>query len=498
MKKYILLLLVVCLKIHANQDSNTSTWDGTRTKFTSGIGTELDPFIITTASQLAYLSDGGSYENKYFRVDVNIDLANLPWTPIGAFEDTPFKGNIDFNYHTISNLSVESDRACGLFGYIENASLSKLTVKSSTINGLNLVGSIVAKSYNSTLSNLENYASVNSSGGLASVGGIVGDANETQVYNVINWGTITNKDMQGSSIKTRQSWVGGIAGIARNCYITQCANKGELSAYTGVTLARYYAAGIVGFSESSTISYCFNTADITCRLYFSRSGNDGTKAYVSGISNNEKAINSYNTGQVSGCSYWDGRYASISTLYNGTNVTNCFSTWDIVGCKAKSYTSSNPSENGIKVSLDELNTTTIVSELDNGAQVFCKDEYPYINDGCPFFVDFKRYNIKTELPSEINTTSANLKGAIFATGYNIKKRGFKIKSIAAQEFETYYSIGNELLINDLKPFHKYEFYFFAELDNGEVVVGDKMEFMTLNHYCPVKITNCFLKQLKYS
>ena len=41
----------------------------------------------------------------------------------------------------------------GLFGYIENATITNLFLKDSNVKGVNLVGGIVANANNSTISN---------------------------------------------------------------------------------------------------------------------------------------------------------------------------------------------------------------------------------------------------------------------------------------------------------------------------------------------------------
>lgn len=469
------------------QGDNISVWNGTKSRFEKGIGIESDPYIISTAEQFAYLSDGGTYEGKYFSVEVDLDLANLNWTPIGAFEEEKFKGNIDFNAHTIYHLNVDGDRAMGLFGYIENATITNLILKDSNVKGLNLVGGVVANAKNSSISNIENYSSVQSTGGLASVGGIIGIANSCNVYNVLNYGIVSNEDEQGTSNSSTQSHIGGVIGTAESSTVSSCGNLGDVTAYSVIATARYFTAGIVGNNVSSNISYCFNTGDITCRLRYVRWYNDGTISYVAGISNggkiedansNDSPMNCYNTGVISGCSYWSGSYAGISSSYYGTPCVNCYSTWNIVGCEAKSYTCSLERNNGVKVTQDELNSTAIVNQLNNGSNVFSQDVYPYINSGLPFLNGIKRYNIKTEVPTDITSTSALIKGAVICSGYEIQKRGFSIRPISSSNYSTIFSFNNEELIDNLSPNQRYCYYFFAELTDGKIIKGEEIEFTT--------------------
>ncbi len=122
--------------------SDTDTWDGSvAATFPSGDGSETSPYVIKTGAQLAYLAEcvnkGTNFAGKHFELARDIDLAGLPWTPIGNTAETAFSGRFDGNGHTISGLSVkpsgydqtyEEDfvvHYCigGLFGIVENAVL---------------------------------------------------------------------------------------------------------------------------------------------------------------------------------------------------------------------------------------------------------------------------------------------------------------------------------------------------------------------------------------
>ena len=91
--------------------------------FAEGLGTETNPYLITNASELAYLSsstnssdDGDVYAGKYFEITNDIDLENNEWTPIGT-ADKRFSGILNGNGHVIKNLKI-SKRAkkIGFFG----------------------------------------------------------------------------------------------------------------------------------------------------------------------------------------------------------------------------------------------------------------------------------------------------------------------------------------------------------------------------------------------
>ncbi len=157
MKKLLLfiLTLTMCLSslISCNISPKISSdkWDGSiASSFDSGNGTEHDPYIIKSASQLAYLAtqvnQGINYSEKYFLLENNIDLNNIEWTPIG-YGDYYFSGYFDGNGHTISNLKISdvktytstysygasTDCVSGLFGVCVDATICNVNIENANI-----------------------------------------------------------------------------------------------------------------------------------------------------------------------------------------------------------------------------------------------------------------------------------------------------------------------------------------------------------------------------
>ena len=86
-------------------------WDGTTIadSFAWGNGTESEPYLISDGEELAYLArqvtNGNTYEGKYFQIANNIDLGNQEWTPIGNNQNS-FRGILDGAGHTIANAKI--------------------------------------------------------------------------------------------------------------------------------------------------------------------------------------------------------------------------------------------------------------------------------------------------------------------------------------------------------------------------------------------------------
>lgn len=166
----------------------------------------------------------------------NIDMKDAEWTPIGT-ADKPFSGNFDGNGHTISGLNYSGEYA-GLFGYMNNGTISNIKLADSSFANGTASGGICAVNNGGTIENcaVDNVAV---SGGTA--GGICGQ----------NSGTITDCFFSGNVSSDRKS--GGICG----------SNSGTIKSTVSL-----YAGAAVGENAKGDIEYCFYNSDIAGRQKF--------------------------------------------------------------------------------------------------------------------------------------------------------------------------------------------------------------------------------------
>ena len=113
----VVLLLFFAVNIFSiintfSEKTTSSVWDGkVATKFKSGSGTALDPYIIDNGGQLAYFftlingEDSGEYFNKFYSITNNIDLNGYSLS-YAAFNKS-FSGNLDGNGYTIFNFVLD-------------------------------------------------------------------------------------------------------------------------------------------------------------------------------------------------------------------------------------------------------------------------------------------------------------------------------------------------------------------------------------------------------
>ena len=210
----------------------------------------------------------------------------LSWIPVGNF-DNPWKGNMDGQGHTISNLYIKTAQSkVGLFGCIEDATIQDLIFDTAKVENVNTIykktfctgilagfarayvhsypahikgikttdnctvigqvrtGGIVGQT-NINLEICENHSSVK---GSVEVGGIAGTSENINIKRCTNYGTIVNDN----------SGIGGIIGNAQSTSLEDCANYGK------ITSTGWHAGGIAGYTmDNSSIQNVFSYGDVT-------------------------------------------------------------------------------------------------------------------------------------------------------------------------------------------------------------------------------------------
>lgn len=166
----------------------------------------------------------------------NIDMKDAEWTPIGT-ADKPFSGNFDGNGHTISGLNYSGEYA-GLFGYMNNGTISNIKLADSSFANGTASGGICAVNNGGTI---ENSAVDNVAVSGRTAGGICGQ----------NSGTITDCFFSGNVSSDGKS--GGICG----------SNSGTIKSTVSL-----YAGTAVGENTNGDIENCFYNSDIAGRQKF--------------------------------------------------------------------------------------------------------------------------------------------------------------------------------------------------------------------------------------
>ena len=125
--------------------ANANTWDGSTMTEPKA---EADVYQISTGDELAWFANHintGNYSKNAVLVK-DIDLGDYPWTPIGGTTAAKsFQGKFDGAGHSVSGIFINATTTHnGLFGYINNATISNLTVDGKISSTNNYVAGVAA------------------------------------------------------------------------------------------------------------------------------------------------------------------------------------------------------------------------------------------------------------------------------------------------------------------------------------------------------------------
>ena len=247
-----------------------------------GSGTSGSPYQIASLENLYWITAPGTVDgltqaqrwSKYYIQTTNIDASitstwdgGAGWLPIGKFS-APFTGAYDGSGQTISGLFVNRPGIddIGLFGGVNNATISNLGMIGVQLNGEQRVGALVGMCYGVVV--ITNCYSTGSLTGVQYIGGLVGFIQDGSVNNCYSSATVGT-----GSVSVPGGLVGFNNGNIANCYATGAVTgfnlEGGLVGLNGLegTITTSYATGVVsngnwhgglvGYDDGVTITTCF-------------------------------------------------------------------------------------------------------------------------------------------------------------------------------------------------------------------------------------------------
>lgn len=271
-------------------NKNTSITANFSCYFSSGIGIQSEPFIISNATEFNKMVDlinssVKNYSYFYYKLSNSINFNNQTMTPIG--KTYPFSGNFDGNDCTLSNfvldsVLVNSNRICSLFVNTKNATIKNLkllevtALKNVTCTGEYIYGTLIGIANNSIISrcSVKNVRfSLNSSTNNSRIisGGLIGRTiGSSSIYNC---SANVNANINTTNSSSKDTIVlGGLVGehkidtssyIHDSYYIQYCSTSGTLTAIANNTIK---IGGIYGYCEGSSYRHSTNSSS-TCNLY---------------------------------------------------------------------------------------------------------------------------------------------------------------------------------------------------------------------------------------
>ena len=308
----------------------------------SGAGTPIDPFEITTCTQLQEMNNNlsASYELVNPINCSGFDYGDgFGFKPIGNCtgscfsndDENVFNGTLEGNNHYISDIFINRSSldAVGIIAYLEDSMVQNLNIENMLIYGDQYIGSLAGISYYSSISNL--YVSNITINGTTDIGGLVG---------VFGTGNLDNSQTSEINIRGTQylgaavgfsGWQGNIYSLNSQGTISGTSDIGGLIGYLGdgnltnsyseinISASSDNIGGLIGYSLTSTISNSYAIGEI-----FS-----GFPNYISGglVGNFESSAlsNSYSNVNVSG----DDRVGGLVGYSSSSVISNSYALGDM-------------------------------------------------------------------------------------------------------------------------------------------------------------------------
>ena len=242
------------IKFFAQETEPEVTIDESKRVINQTTFTKGETYFVTNSDDLVKLQDlvnsGVDTTDVTFELTSNIDMTGITFRGIGTAgggvnQSSPdltkvFKGDFKGNNHVISNLTINTtEKAVGLFGYVEAGSIDSIGLENCDISGTIGVGGLVGDIVDGSITN--SYATGRVTG-YSAVGGLAGGIIDGSITNSYSTGSVTGTD-----------YVGGLVGGTEGGSITN-------SYATGSVKGTDYVGGLVGQAVfSPTINGYFDT-----------------------------------------------------------------------------------------------------------------------------------------------------------------------------------------------------------------------------------------------
>jgi hypothetical protein len=302
-------------------------WEGIQCpRYSGGIGTETDPYKISTITDWQQLMHTSGDWDKSFILTTHLDFYGVHLTPVG-WGSVRFTGTFNGDGHLLYNVHIYqfSESFVGLFGLLgDGGKIRNLAIRNIYIKGESNVGGLVGRS----TGEITACSSTGSVTGGCDVGGLVGE----------NTGRINSCYFSGIIDGQWCASVGGLVGInfgdVTLCYAASTVNN-----------HRDYTGGLIGENRGSvTLSYATGTVSGEYSVGGLVGGNWGTimSVFASGTVTGKSVVGGLvgkNFGSVSS-SFWDIQTSGRTTSAGGEGKTTAqmqtLSTytnagWDFVG-----------------------------------------------------------------------------------------------------------------------------------------------------------------------
>jgi len=285
---------------------------------------------------------GETFENCILRQKANINLNSSDWEPIGSIADTkPFSGTFDAENKTIRGIYINSSKINrGLFGYVKNGTIKRLTVEGNVAGGSGSAG-LVSLIENGKIESCTNKVLVSNTDvavywnstfkNSIIIGGVCGIiSGKSEILNSYNNGNV-ECNIKNCNTIIAGGIVGAINETSNNTNIENCSNSGEIKIASTIpnTGVATILGGIVGSIWEGKISKCSNTG----RIYSIETSDITTYNVSGGITGSCFNVNNDSSKKIEKC--WNSGEienaiaGGMVGLCNYYTVENCYNTGKI-------------------------------------------------------------------------------------------------------------------------------------------------------------------------
>ena len=407
-----------------NPDEPTEKWSDKGNYSISWYNKDLNEYTISTNKELAgmaYLVNNGytNFDGKTIKLSEDIDLSGKKWTPCGKFY-----GIFDGQGHTISDVYIKSEDACGFWTYtkgiIKNLTLEGLLYGSTSRHydygvGFGKAGGFAAESWNCSFVNCHSRITIVCSGDFGYIGGVVGE-----VGNSVKLSYCTFKGDINCTTPHAIS-IGGLASTANGITLEYCeARIPSISVATnrGYGVAKSSDVVVCGICPSGTSSYCsscIESIDVNVKWP------TVDEVDIRGIGTWRNCINSYSVISKVSTNSSKFTYSGIANKVDKKDIAN-FSNNDVSGVESATKGncgSTNFSSEQMKTDdfLEELNMYSFLEE-GNTVWTLGEDGFPCIKQNWQQTTDIYNIVIEESIYTPIYTLSGQ-RLAIPQKGINI-------------------------------------------------------------------------------
>lgn len=256
-----------------------------------GAGTSENPYLISSVSNLELFRNevntgNSSFINGVFKLEKSLNLKDIEsWIPIG--NGNAFKGTFEGNGKTIDNINLKDGNSLGLFGNLENATISNLGISVNVVvseennegvitpNSQKIVGGFAGVAVNSTI-----FASYSKFNFQASRITRMPESRALEFYTKIEGSELVEEDGQITYEYETYSYmgeliVGAVVGKAVGSTISNSYSVPSLIIYQdGTNTVSSFFGGIVGWAKGGTVENVYVApTDALVSVISSKNGN---------------------------------------------------------------------------------------------------------------------------------------------------------------------------------------------------------------------------------